>query len=57
MLSSTSCATCYLNSFREHLKYFGRKWGKGKVSVSTGYAKSVCAVVGDYYGSAIYYGK
>lgn len=38
------------------VKSSGRKWGTGKVSVSTGYYKGGCAVTPTPYGSAVFYG-
>lgn len=40
----------------QEVKKSGRKWGTGKVSVSTGWWKGGCAMSSDYYGRSIYYG-
>lgn len=38
------------------VKSSGRSWGKGKVSVSTGWWKGGCAITTTPYGRAIFYG-
>jgi hypothetical protein len=39
-----------------HIKYSGRKWGTGKVSVNTDWGYSACAIIPNYYGGVMYYG-
>lgn len=48
-------ATARLFVMGQHVKYSKKVAGKGKVSANTGWGYSVCAIVPDPYGSAIYY--
>lgn len=48
-------ATARLFLAGQHVKYSKKMSGKGKVSADTGWGYSVCAIVPDPYGRAIYY--
>lgn len=51
----THTATARLFLVGQHVKYSKKMSGKGKVSANTGWGYSVCALVPNGYGSAIYY--
>lgn len=51
----THTATARLFLAGQHVKYSKKMSGKGQVSANTGWGYSVCALVPNIYGSAIYY--